>query len=111
MQANIGGTKPDLAIYSHLIGPHAPLAQDRGHSADYPSLEAMVNIFPRKVRCRWTLPHSYVRRTVINGREDHQSAMGAGRTTMAKGLEPERIPSHKRFLEAVARAGQLCARK
>jgi glucokinase len=39
---DIGGTKTDLAIYSAESGPHAPLAQVEIHSADYPSLQAMV---------------------------------------------------------------------
>jgi glucokinase len=39
---DIGGTKTDLAIYSKESGPHAPLAQVEVHSADYPSLQAMV---------------------------------------------------------------------
>ena len=40
---DIGGTKTDLAIYSIESGPHAPLAQAQFHSADYPSLQAMVS--------------------------------------------------------------------
>ena len=39
---DIGGTKTDLAIFSREAGPHSPLAQTRVHSADYPSLQAMV---------------------------------------------------------------------
>jgi glucokinase len=42
---DIGGTKTDLAIYSIESGPHAPLAQVEVHSADYPSLQAMVAEF------------------------------------------------------------------
>ena len=42
---DIGGTKTDLAIYSSESGPHAPLAQTQVHSADYPSLQAMVAEF------------------------------------------------------------------
>lgn len=42
---DIGGTKTDLAIYSTESGPHAPLAQAQFHSADYPSLQAMVSEF------------------------------------------------------------------
>jgi glucokinase len=42
---DIGGTKTDLAIYSIEAGPHAPLAQAQFHSADYPSLQAMVSEF------------------------------------------------------------------
>ena len=42
---DIGGTKTDLAIYSIEAGPHAPLAQAQFHSANYPSLQAMVSEF------------------------------------------------------------------
>lgn len=42
---DIGGTKTDLAIYSPEFGPHAPLAETEVHSADYPSLQAMVTEF------------------------------------------------------------------
>jgi glucokinase len=42
---DIGGTKTDLAIFSPETGPHVPLAQAKFHSADYPSLQAMVKEF------------------------------------------------------------------
>ncbi len=42
---DIGGTKTDLAIYSDRSGPHAPLAEAEFHSADFPSLQAMVSQF------------------------------------------------------------------
>ena len=45
---DIGGTKTDLAIFSSEAGPHAPLAQERVHSADYPSLQAMAKEFLAK---------------------------------------------------------------
>jgi glucokinase len=47
---DIGGTKTDLAIYSDGAGPHAPLAQTQFHSADYPSLQAMVGEFLAQVK-------------------------------------------------------------
>jgi len=47
---DIGGTKTDLAIYSMESGPHAPLAQAQFHSADYPSLQAMVSEFLAQVK-------------------------------------------------------------
>jgi glucokinase len=47
---DIGGTKTDLAIFSSEAGPLAPLAQERVHSADYPSLEAIVKQFLIKVK-------------------------------------------------------------
>jgi glucokinase len=46
---DIGGTKTDLAIYSHESGPHAPVAQIQRRSADYPSLQAMVSEFLAQV--------------------------------------------------------------
>ena len=42
---DIGGTKTDLAIYSAESGPHEPIAQMEVHSADYPSLYALVEDF------------------------------------------------------------------
>lgn len=47
---DIGGTKTDLAVYSVESGPHAPLAQAQFHSADYPSLQAMVAGFLAQVK-------------------------------------------------------------
>ena len=46
---DIGGTKTELAIFSNEGGPHAPLAQIKLHSADYPSLEVIVKDFLAKV--------------------------------------------------------------
>lgn len=45
---DIGGTNTDLAIFSTEAGPHAPLAQAKVHSADYPSLQAIVKEFLEK---------------------------------------------------------------
>jgi glucokinase len=42
---DIGGTKTELAIFSSEAGPHFPLAQEKFHSADYPSLQAIVKEF------------------------------------------------------------------
>jgi glucokinase len=47
---DIGGTKTDLAIFSSEAGPHSPLAQTRVHSADYPSLHAIVKEFLGKAK-------------------------------------------------------------
>src|ERR1700720_3331962 len=46
---DIGGTKTELAIFSNESGPHSSLAQVKVHSADYPSLEAIVKEFLAKV--------------------------------------------------------------
>jgi glucokinase len=43
------GTKTEMAIFSNEGGPRSPLAQVKVHSADYPSLEAMVREFLTKV--------------------------------------------------------------
>jgi glucokinase len=47
---DIGGTKTDLAIFSSEGGPHAPLAESKVHSADYPSLQAIVKEFLLKTK-------------------------------------------------------------
>src|SRR5260370_16724313 len=47
---DIGGTTSDLAIFSSEAGPHAPLAEARVHSGDYPSLQAIVKEFLAKTK-------------------------------------------------------------
>jgi len=64
---DIGGTKTDLAIYSTESGPHAPLAQSQFHSADYPSLQAMVVEFLSKVKATVTHASFDVAGPVIDG--------------------------------------------
>jgi glucokinase len=64
---DIGGTKTDLAIYSPESGPHAPLAQTTVHSADYPSLQAMVTQFLIKVNMSVDVASFDVAGPVING--------------------------------------------
>src|SRR5215470_18645529 len=49
LAGDIGGTKTDLAIFSNEAGPHAPLVRAEVHSADYPSLQALVGEFLTKV--------------------------------------------------------------
>jgi len=65
---DIGGTKTDLAIYSMESGPHAPLAQTEVHSADYPSLEAMVKEFLARAKMSVDVASFDVAGPVINGR-------------------------------------------
>lgn len=65
---DIGGTKTDLAIYAKESGPHSPLAQTEVHSADYPSLEAMVAEFLAKVKMPVKLASFDVAGPVIDGR-------------------------------------------
>jgi glucokinase len=47
---DIGGTKTELAIFSSEAGPLSPLAKARVHSADYPSLQAIVKEFLAKTK-------------------------------------------------------------
>src|SRR5271157_1058316 len=47
---DIGGTKTDLALFSSEAGPHVPLAEAKVHSANYPSLQAIVKEFLDKVK-------------------------------------------------------------
>jgi glucokinase len=50
LAGDIGGTKTDLAVYSDRGGPHAPLLQAEVHSADYPSLQALVGEFLKTLK-------------------------------------------------------------
>ena len=65
---DIGGTKTDLALFSSKGGVHAPVAQDRLHSADYPSLQAMVKHFLAKAEKPVDCACFAVAGPVINGR-------------------------------------------
>jgi glucokinase len=65
---DIGGTKTDLAIYSRESGPHTPLARTEVHSADYPSLQAMVTEFLTQVKMSVDVASFDVAGPVINGR-------------------------------------------
>src|SRR5215471_3638740 len=64
---DIGGTKTDLAIYSREAGPHTPLAQTQVHSADYPSLQAIVTEFLGEVKRSVDVESFDVAGPVING--------------------------------------------
>jgi glucokinase len=64
---DIGGTKTDLAIYSRESGPHTPLTQTEVHSADYPSLQAMVTEFLAQVKMAVDVASFDVAGPVING--------------------------------------------
>jgi glucokinase len=50
LAGDIGGTKTDLAIFSVEGGPHSPVTQTQVHSADYPSLQALVTEFLREAK-------------------------------------------------------------
>jgi len=64
---DIGGTKTDLAIYSSKSGPHAPLAETEVHSADYPSLQAMVAEFLSRAKMSVDVASFDVAGPVIDG--------------------------------------------
>ena len=64
---DIGGTKTDLAIYSTESGPHTPLAETEAHSADYPSLQALVSEFLGQVKISVDVASFDVAGPVING--------------------------------------------
>ncbi len=50
LAGDIGGTKTDLALFSPERGPRAPLAEATFPSAQYPSLEALVQQFLERAR-------------------------------------------------------------
>jgi glucokinase len=68
LAGDIGGTKTDLAIFSVEGGPHSPLTQTQVHSADYPSLQALVTEFLKKVKTPVERACFDVAGPVINGR-------------------------------------------
>src|SRR5262245_49250548 len=68
LAGDIGGTKTDLAIFSIEGGPHEPLTQAEVHSADYPSLQALVSEFLKKVKTPVERACFDVAGPVINGR-------------------------------------------
>jgi glucokinase len=49
LAGDVGGTKTDLAVFSPVGGPRAPLVEATFPSADYPSLEAVVREFLGRV--------------------------------------------------------------
>src|ERR1043166_656112 len=50
LAGDIGGTNTDLAFFSVEGGPHSPVTQTQVHSADYPSLQALVMEFLREAK-------------------------------------------------------------
>jgi len=101
---DIGGTKTDLAIYSSEAGPHAPLAQTEVRSADYPSLQAVVQQFLAEVKLPVEVGSFDVAGPVIDGRVKTTNlpwAMDEG--TLARDLALESVYLMN-DLEAVARA-------
>ena len=68
LAGDIGGTKTDLGIFSVEGGPHSPLNQTQVHSADYPSLQALVTEFLEFVKTPVERACFDVAGPVINGR-------------------------------------------
>ncbi len=68
LAGDIGGTKTDLAVYSHEAGPHSPLVQAEVHSIEYSSLQALVKEFLEKVKMPVERACFDVAGPVINGR-------------------------------------------
>src|SRR5262245_45446581 len=68
LAGDIGGTKTDLAVYSHEAGPHSPLVQAEVHSTEYSSLQALVTDFLEKVKMPVERASFDVAGPVINGR-------------------------------------------
>src|SRR5262249_55817630 len=102
---DIGGTKTDLAIYSPESGPHTPLAQTQVHSADYPSLEAMVAEFLAREKMSVDVASFDVAGPVINGRVKTTNLPWVlDEQTLANELDL-RAAHLMNDLEAVARAG------
>jgi glucokinase len=101
---DIGGTKTDLAIYSIESGPHAPLAQTEAHSADYPSLQAMVTEFLGQAKMSVDVASFDVAGPVINGHVKTTNLPWVmDESTMAKNLNLKAVHLMN-DLEAVARA-------
>ena len=63
---DVGGTKTDLAIYASGSNPHAPLFRQQFHSADYPSLQAMVSEFLASAKTQFNQAVFDVAGPVIN---------------------------------------------
>src|SRR6266478_5725534 len=101
---DIGGTKTDLAIYSIESGPHAPLAQTEIHSADYPSLQAMVTEFLAQVKMSVDVASFDVAGPVIEGHvKTTNLPWTMDETSLARDLNLKTVHLMN-DLEAVARA-------
>src|SRR5262249_48132438 len=104
LAGDIGGTKTDLAIFSHEAGPYVPLVQEEVHSADYPSLEALTTEFLQKVKMPVEWACFDVAGPVINGRVKITNlpwVMDEGSLAKDLDLKSVRLMND---LEAVARA-------
>jgi len=104
LAGDIGGTKTDLAIFSVEGGPHEPLTQTEVHSADYPSLEALVREFLKTVETPVEQACFDVAGPVIDGRVQITNLPWVmDEATLAKDLNFKSVRLIN-DLEAVARA-------
>ena len=104
LAGDIGGTKTDLAIFSREAGPHSPLVQGEVHSADYPSLQALVTEFLKKVQMPVERACFDVAGPVIDGHVKITNLPWAmDEATLAKDLNLKSVRLIN-DLEAVARA-------
>lgn len=104
LAGDIGGTKTDLAIFSVAGGPHAPLNQTQVHSADYPSLQALVTEFLEDAKTPVERACFDVAGPVINGRVKITNLPWVmDETSLAKDLNLKSVHLMN-DLEAVARA-------
>jgi glucokinase len=103
---DIGGTKTALGIFSGGAGPHAPLAETKVHSADYPSLEAIVKEFLAKAGKPVERACFAVAGPVIGGRVKATNlpwVIEEAALAQALNLKPESVQLIN-DLEAIARA-------
>ena len=104
LAGDIGGTKTDLAIFSVEGGPHSPLKQAQVHSADYPSLQALVTDFLKDTEMRVERACFDVAGPVIDGRVQVTNLPWVmDETSLAKDLNFKSVHLLN-DLEAVARA-------
>ena len=104
LAGDIGGTKTDLAIFSVEGGPHEPLTQTEVHSAEYPSLEALVREFLKTVETPVERACFDVAGPVIDGRVQITNLPWVmDEATLAKHLDFKSVRLIN-DLEAVARA-------
>src|SRR5215470_4210675 len=103
---DIGGTKTDLAIFSTETGPFVPLAQAKVHSADYPSLQAIITDFLAKEKTPVDRACFAVAGPVIAGRVKTTNLPWViEETSLAKDLNINRQSVHLlNDLEAIAHA-------
>src|SRR6266478_4643694 len=101
---DIGGTKTDLAVFTHEAGPYSPIVQEEVHSAAYPSLQALVTEFLKKVRIPVERACFDVAGPVIDGRVKITNLPWAmDEASLAKDLNLKSVRLLN-DLEAVARA-------